>query len=192
MKFLENNGPYFRHFHCGKNCLGTFRKLLKVDFVVKLRAFTTRARYVQPSKKKKTLRTGVFQRYLYSTSFFLSRTLHLSFLLSSRGWWKKSHHPYFTRARFVQPRRTLRTRILKRYLYSISFFLSGTLHSSFLLSSEGWWTKNTHHPYITRARFVQPTRKLRTRILQRYMQSFSFFLSFFLNFTLVTCLFFFL
>ena len=45
------------------------------------------------AKKKNPSRTGVFQRYLYSTSFFLSRTLHLSFLFSSWGWWKKATTP---------------------------------------------------------------------------------------------------
>ena len=101
-------------------------------------------------------------------SFFLEVYTRLFFFHLGGGGQKKTTTPYFTRARFVQPRRKLRTRILQRYLYSISFFLSRTLHWSFLLSSRGWWTKKNTTPYFTRARFDQP-RTLRIRALQRYM-----------------------
>ena len=122
-------------------------------------------------------------------SFFLELYTGLFFFHLGGGGQKKNTTPYFTRARFVQLRRTLRTRILQRYLYSICFFLSRTLHRSFLLSSRGWWTKKTTTPYFTRSRFVQPRKTLRIRILQRYYVLY-FFLSF-SNFTLVSCLFFF-
>ena len=101
---------------------------------------------------------------------------------------KKTTTPYFTRARFVQARRTLRTRILQRYLYSISFFLSGTLHSSFLLSSRGWWTKN-HYPLFHQST-LRPTEEDVTDQDPSKVYVLHFFLSF-SNFTRVSCLFFF-
>ena len=141
--------------------------------------YFSRARFGQPSR---TLRTRLLQRYMCSISFFLSRTLHWFRVFSSfiQGVVdKKKHYPYFTRARFGQPRSTLRTKLLERYkyMYSISFFLSRTLHASRFCSSfiKGW-TKQPL-PYFTRARLVQPRRTLRTRLLQRYMYTFpSFFL----------------
>ena len=247
--------------------------------------------------KKNPLRTGVFQRYLYSISFFLSGTLHSSFLLSSRGWWTKKPLPpvspehassnrggrygpgsfkgrctlflsfflelytslfffyvggggqkkkplppispehasskrggrygpesfkgtctpflsffleLYTRRFFfhpggggqlekplppISPEHTSSNRggrygpgsfkgICTPFL---SFFLElYTRLVSFLLSSSGWWTKIPLPPISP----DQPRRTLRIRILQRYIYSISFFVSF-SKFTLDSCLFFF-
>ena len=112
-------------------------------------------------------------------SFFLELYTRL-FFFHLGGGGKKPTTPYFTTARFVQPRRTLRTRILQRYLYSISFFLSGTLHSSFLLSSRGWWPKKKHYPLFHHSTLC-PTEEEVTDQDPSKVYEVYFFLSFFLE-----------